>query len=325
MDKFKTVLNIANKKPNLGFGLVALMTAGGEQIFSSVVFKCPCSELNFLYGLVFLLVPALALLLLGYIVSKRTWKLLTGLCQHRAKLFRWKRLAACGMVLFQIGTTAMVAPSCWIAVALLNGNYYECLMSGTNSTYKEHLCGGRKFQAHCQEELHTFPCGKGGSVPPAVRDNVLLTLRAHSQILGWMLISFIMLSNLLLTCVARCTSPISYNQLKFWKAYAEEESNLMDSYAAKHAKELAERNLKSFFKQTPPEDIITPSNRDWEKISHLYKFSTRDHYYSTLHRYVENYKETDDTMMRMASVKSSEPAVDNPAVLSFVDDGKMML
>lgn len=99
----------------------------------------------------------------------------------------------------------------------------------------------------------------------------------------------------------------------------------MDSYAAKHAKELAERNLKSFFKQTPPEDIITPSNRDWEKISHLYKFSTRDHYYSTLHRYVENYKETDDTMMRMASVKSSEPAVDNPAVLSFVDDGKMML
>lgn len=140
-----------------------------------------------------------------------------------------------------------------------------------------------------------------------------------------MLIASIMLSNLLLTCVAQCTSPISYKQLMFWKEYAEEESKLMDSYTAKHAKELAERNLKSFFKQTPPEDIITPSNRDWEKISSLYKFSTKDHYYSTLHRYVENCQETDNRMIRMASVKSSEPADDTPAVLNFVDDGRMAL
>lgn len=99
----------------------------------------------------------------------------------------------------------------------------------------------------------------------------------------------------------------------------------MDSYTAKHAKELAERNLKSFFKQTPPDGIITPSNKDWEKISHLYKFSTKDNYYSTLHRYVENCPGPDDAM-RMASVKSNDtPAIDNPVVLSFVDDGRMML
>lgn len=66
MDKFKTVLNIAGKQTNLGFGLIALLTAGGEQIFSAVVFKCPCNELNFVYGIVFLLVPALALLLHYY-------------------------------------------------------------------------------------------------------------------------------------------------------------------------------------------------------------------------------------------------------------------
>ncbi|KAM7382358.1 hypothetical protein PAMP_002089 [Pampus punctatissimus] len=326
MDKFKTVLNIANKQSNLGFGLIALFTAGGEQMFSSVVFRCPCNELNFLYGLVFLLVPALALLLLGYILSKRAWKLLTGLCRRRAKLCRWRRLTGCGVVLFQITTTAMVAPSSWIAVALLNGNYFECLMTGTNvSAYNKHLCEDSNSQVQCQRELHTFPCGRASSIPQAVREDVLFTLRAQSQILGWTLIAFIMLSNLLLTCMARCTSPISYKQLQFWRAYAEEESTLMNSYAAKHAKELAERNLKSFFKKTPPENIITPSNRDWEKISCLYKFSTKDHYYSTLHRYVENCHETDSRMMRMTSVRSSETADNNPAVLNFVDDGRMTL
>lgn len=134
-----------------------------------------------------------------------------------------------------------------------------------------------------------------------------------------------MLTNLLLTCVARCSSPISYLQLQFWKAYVHEESNLLDSYTAKHAKAFAERNLKSFFEKTPAENFITPSNRDWEKISSLYKFTTKDNYYSTLHRYVENCQETDNGMMRMTSVKSNESVEDNPAVLSFVDDGRMPL
>ncbi|GAA6217450.1 protein FAM26F [Lates japonicus] len=326
MDKFKTILNIANKQTNLGFGLVALLTAGGEQIFSSAVFKCPCNDLNFLYGMVFMLVPALALLLLGYILCKRTWKLLTGLCRHRAKLCRWRRLSAAGMVLFQISTTALVAPSSWIAVALLNGNYYECLMTGTNiSFYNRKLCGDKRSLAQCEKELSRFPCGRDISVPQADREDVLLTLRAQSQILGWLLIAFVMLSNLLVTCLARCTSPISYLQLKFWRAYAQEESCLIDSYTTKHAKQLAERNLNSFFNQTPPEPIKTPSNNDWEKISSLYKFSTKDQYYSTLHQFVENCHDTDNRMMRMASVKSSESVDDNPAVLHFVDEGRMPL
>ncbi|XP_031724454.1 calcium homeostasis modulator protein 6 [Anarrhichthys ocellatus] len=323
MDKFKTVLDFANKQTNLGFGLVALLTAGGEQIFSSAVFSCPCSDLNFFYGMVFLLVPALALLLLGYILSKKASKLLTGACRRGAALCRWRRLIAAGAALIQISTAALVAPSSWIAVALLNGNYYECAMTGNNaSAYARHLCGDKSSRVPCQQQLHRFPCGTGSDVPPVDRKDVLLRLRAHSQILGWLLIASVMLSNLLLSCAARCTSPISYLQLKFWKAYVREESNLIDLYSAKHAKELAERNLKSFFGQKPPEDIITPSCKQWEKISSLYKFSTKGHYYSTLHRYVESWQETDNKMMRMGSVISSEHA-DTPAVLDFVDEGRV--
>ena len=55
-----------------------------------------------------------------------------------------------------------------------------------------------------------------------------------------------MLSNPLVTRLAQCASPISYLQLQFWKAYVEEESSMMESYSANHAKQLAERNLKNF-------------------------------------------------------------------------------
>uniref|UniRef100_A0A8C6SM66 Calcium homeostasis modulator family member 6 n=1 Tax=Neogobius melanostomus TaxID=47308 RepID=A0A8C6SM66_9GOBI len=182
METFKTVINIANN--SLGSGLVALLTAGGEQIFSTVVVKCPCNQLNFIYGLVFLLVPALALLTLGLILSKKTWQLVTGLCSRQEKV-----CGSCGqakslaMVLFQISTMAFMAPVTWIAVALLNGVLTECAMTGTNTTFfNNHLCKGREKEADCVKELHMFPCGKNGTVPKDVREEVLLMLRAESQV-----------------------------------------------------------------------------------------------------------------------------------------------
>ncbi|XP_076004561.1 calcium homeostasis modulator protein 6 [Genypterus blacodes] len=325
MDKFKAVLSIADKQhAQFGFGLVVLLTAGGEQIFSSVVFKCPCNSWNFVYGLVFLLVPALMLLVLGYILSKKTWKLFTGIC-HRKAMCRWRNLAASGMILFHISTAALVAPSSWIAVALLNGNYFECAMTGLNITaHVKHLCRAVTLQDECMKELMKFPCERAVKVSQVDSKSVLLSLRAESQILGWLLISCMLVSNLLLTCVARCNSPISYLQLKFWKTYAQEENNLMDSYSEKHCKVLAERNLKSFFQQLPPEPIITPSNHAWQSISALYRFNTKDHYYSTLHQCVEKHQGAINDM-RMDSVKSGDTSSQPLAVLNFVDEGRMML
>uniref|UniRef100_A0A8C6SQC6 Calcium homeostasis modulator family member 6 n=1 Tax=Neogobius melanostomus TaxID=47308 RepID=A0A8C6SQC6_9GOBI len=325
MDKFKTVINIANKQTSLGFGLVALVTAGGEQIFSTVVFKCPCNQLNFIYGLVFLLVPALALLTLGLIMSKKTWKLVTGLCLHRKKV-----CGSCGqakslaMVLFQISTMAFMAPMTWIAVALLNGVFTECAMTGTNTTLlNNHLCKGREKEADCVKKLHTFPCGKDGTVPKDVREEVLLTLRAESQVLGWLLIASIILSHLVVTCVGRCWSPVSYLQLKFWRLYAQEESSALDSQSAEHARALAKRNIESFFSKTQPEDIQTPSKLDWEKVSSLYKyrFKNKKQHYSNLHHFVEMEMDTQDGLMRNFSVKSTGSNHPIPAALGFVDDG----
>ncbi|KAG7469941.1 hypothetical protein MATL_G00134150 [Megalops atlanticus] len=322
MDKFRTVLNIAQKQQtSLGFGLVALLTAGGEQIFSAVVFRCPCSSWNFVYGTVFLLVPALALLVLGYMISNKTWKLFTGLCRRKPDSRRLKSACAFLKVFLQITTSAMIAPVSWIAVALLNGNYFECAMTGVNVTlFKNHLCLGRS--ADCSKELHKFPCGKS-SVPKPDIDEVMAIIRSESQVLGWLVIASITLGALLLTCVARCRSPVSYVQLKFWRAYAEQECDLMEKYVAQHAQQLAERNVKSFFQQTPPDPMVTPEKQAWEKVSSFFYFSKKNHYYSTLHRYVETCLDPSDT--HRASVRSDAGDMANPTVLGFVDEGKMML
>ena len=100
---------------------------------------------------------------------------------------------------------------------------------------------------------------------------------------------------------------------------------MMESYTEKHAKQLAERNIKSFFNHKKPEVIITPSKKEWEKISSLYKFNTKKLFYSTLHKFVETRQKTPNEMMGRDSVKSTGPATNNPAVLYFVDDGRLAL
>uniref|UniRef100_A0A4W5NYN1 Calcium homeostasis modulator family member 6 n=1 Tax=Hucho hucho TaxID=62062 RepID=A0A4W5NYN1_9TELE len=257
MDMFKTVLKIVQKQQtSLGFGLFALFTAGGENIFSSVVFKCPCSGWNFSYGMGFLLVPALALLVLGYIMSNKTWKLFTGLCLRKSKCCHFKYFSACGVVFFQITITAVVAPVRWIAVAF----------------------------PQCQNELNKFPCGRATH-----GDEWKTAFLYHLRVLGWLLIASIMVFNLLLTCFTRCNSPVSYLQLKFWRVYAQRESDLLESYTADQVPLCKLFSVKSFFQQMTPEPVTTPANQAWEKISSFYRFSTRDHYYSILHKYVEKY------------------------------------
>lgn len=181
MDKLKPLLTFTQKQQtNLGFGLIALLTAGSEHIFSVFAFKCPCNDWNFIYGNVCLLVPALALLILSYMLSNKTWKLFTGLCHRRSKLCRFSYSFGFLCVFMQITTTAMIAPLSWIAVALLRGVYFECSMTGANITlFRHHLC--KEQFPHCWKELEKFPCD-GTSIPQSERVAVLAIIRAESQV-----------------------------------------------------------------------------------------------------------------------------------------------
>uniref|UniRef100_A0A8C9PQD6 Calcium homeostasis modulator family member 6 n=1 Tax=Spermophilus dauricus TaxID=99837 RepID=A0A8C9PQD6_SPEDA len=294
MEKFKTVLDLHLRHSSaLGYGLVTLLTASGERIFSAVVFQCPCSATwNLPYGLVFLLVPALVLFLLGYMLSARTWRLLTGCCRHLEPALRLGLpvgASACALPPGLYAERSHVAPTDWLRSKVL----------------EPYLCRNR---TGCTDQLPLVPCSKDQK---SDLQDLLKELKAQSQVLGWIIIAVVIIVVVILTSVCRCLSPVSFLQLKFWKIYLENEQEIFKSQAKEHATELAKENVKCFFERSHPKEYNTPSIKDWQQISTLYTFNPKDQYYSMLHKYVNRKEESD-------SIKSSEGDEMLP-VLGFVD------
>ncbi|XP_074539187.1 calcium homeostasis modulator protein 5-like isoform X2 [Halichoeres trimaculatus] len=275
-----------NQKATIGYSFMALLTIGGERVFSMVSFQCPCNrEQNFAYGIIFLLGPAMVLLVLGLFFSTRLWRLYTGCCLNPMKLCPRGNFLGCLRAFTSIFTGACVAPIMWLCVALLNGTFYECAVSGLdNNLVTRHFCKNKT--ALCREELAQVPCDRY-KLTGAERMELLLMFRAQSQILGWSLIILAVVVGLLGTCYKNCRSKVSYLQLTFWKRYVEKEKEHFDAFAVEYATKLAERNLKSFFENTNPDPFPFPNHRAWEEISAHYTFSRSEQCYSTLQRYVE--------------------------------------
>nr|XP_028577533.1 calcium homeostasis modulator protein 6 [Podarcis muralis] len=309
MDKFRTVFDFClNHQKALGYGAVSLLTVGSERIFSAVVFRCPCNSWNMLYGLVFLLVPALILFLLGFLLSSQSWKILTGSCApnrlcrcpHGTRFRHY--LKVLGLVIVR----ASVAPLTWIAVALLGSRFYECAVSGS-SAMQAYMCKGKGHE--CVEKMPQVPC-QSGTATSEMQD-MLMSLQAQSQVLGWSLIASVFLLALVSTCISRCCSPVSILQLAFWKVYLEQEQQLFEQKAKDHAAKLAERNVKCFFDSTELDEFPTPSAKEWHGISSLFTFNPKKDYYSMMHKYVSSKTNT-------GSLRSVEGDT-VPCCLGFVD------
>ncbi|KAM9234696.1 LOW QUALITY PROTEIN: calcium homeostasis modulator protein 6 [Dugong dugon] len=305
MEKFQTVLSLYQKHHNaIGYGLMTFLTASGERVFSTVVFSCPCSATwNLPYGLVSLLVPALGLFFLGYMLSARTWRLFTSCCAPAG------RTACCAglhgaVVCTQLSAASALAPLTWVAVALLGGAFYEC--AARSAPFAQRLCRGR--DPSCVAQLPLVPCKQANM--SKVQD-LLKDLRAESQVIGWILIAIVIIILLAFTSLMRCTSPVSYLQLEFWKIYMKQEENILKTQATAHATVLAKENVKSFFDGSHPKEYNTPSIKDRQQISSLYTFNPKDQYYSMLHKYVNRKEESH-------SITSAEGDVMVP-VLDFVD------
>lgn len=181
MDGIQTVLKfLINQKTAIGYSFMALLTVGSERLFSVVAFKCPCSSENFMYGLVFLFAPALVLLVIGYFLNSRTWKLFTGCFLNPRKIFPKGNSCRFFYVFGQITLHALIAPVMWLSVALLNGTFYECAMSGLqNPGYLNVLCKNKSVK--CWEELYKVVCDKT-TMSFAESEELKLTLQAQSQV-----------------------------------------------------------------------------------------------------------------------------------------------
>ncbi|XP_014819895.1 PREDICTED: protein FAM26F [Calidris pugnax] len=310
MNKLRGVIDFCLRHQTaVGYGIVSLLTAASEQIFSSVVFKCPCNSGNLLYGSVFLLVPAFILFLFGYMVNAKMWRLLTGSCpqEKRCSCSSWRTGTQCCFLLLPVTARTLVAPLTWIAVALLTASFYECAASGT-SLIKNLMCKGKDEK--CHEALVRIPCDER-ILQKTNFSTEFPSLQAQSQLIGWFLIVIIATMALILTCVNRCCSPVSYLQFKFWKIYLKKEQELFETKAKEHATRLAEINMKCFFEATDPVPFYTPSREDWWKISVMYSLSSQEQYYSMIHKYVNTNRGSGIRLERRDQ---------NLPVLGFVDE-----
>ncbi|XP_073483224.1 calcium homeostasis modulator protein 5 [Aquarana catesbeiana] len=276
----------AEKKYAIGCGFLTLITVGSQQLFSPIVFQCPCNEHNLMYGFIFLLAPAIILTITGYFLSSRTWKFFTGCCLNPVKMCPNGNRCQGLHVFVQLTRNALIVPVIWISIALLHGSFYACAMSGwQNPNYIQYLC---KYKSeHCQKQLYKVTCNRT-AMPGNETQEVVLLLQAQSQVIGWCLIAILASLALLCACWSRCRSNVSSVQTVFWKMYVNKEKEKFDELAQEYATKLAERNLRSFFENKDPGDFKLPNNKAWEKISALYTFNPDYQYYSTLHRFVEH-------------------------------------
>lgn len=177
---------LKGKEVVIANAIIAILTIGGQQLFSFFTFSCPCHVgQNLIYGLAFLGVPALILLVVGYALNNQTWRLVTGKRSPLRAEGTQNQLLQCKLtcfVLCSITGRALVAPVTWLAVTLINGSYYVCAMSEYVSVYY-YGANPNVTASERKQILAAFPCSQ--LVPPELsraRDEVILLLRYQSQV-----------------------------------------------------------------------------------------------------------------------------------------------
>ncbi|XP_006089239.1 calcium homeostasis modulator protein 4 [Myotis lucifugus] len=255
--------------------LIAALTLGGQQLFSSSTFRCPCQVgKNFYYGSAFLVIPALILLVAGYALRSQMWTISSDYCCHCAPPLRriglLERKLAC-LRFFSITGRALVAPLTWLVATLMTGTYYECAASEFVTV--DHYPVFDNISASKREEiLAGFPCCKSApSDITLVRDEVALLHRYQSQMLGWILITLATIITLLSCCLVRCCSPLTSLQHCYWTNHLRNEKELFEQAAEQHSRLLIMQRIRKLFGFVPGNEdvkhIRIPSCQDWKDIS----------------------------------------------------------
>ncbi|XP_057596275.1 calcium homeostasis modulator protein 4 [Hippopotamus amphibius kiboko] len=255
--------------------LIAALTFGGQQLFSSFTFRCPCQVgKNFYYGSAFLVIPALILLVAGFALRSQTWTITNAYCcsciPPPRRISPLERKLAC-LRFFSITGRALVAPLTWLAVTLLTGTYYECAASELAPV--DHYRVFDNLSASKREEiLAGFPCRKSASPDMIlVRDEVALLHRYQSQMLGWILIILATIAVLVSCSLVRCCSPFTSLQHCYWNNHLRNERELFEQAAAQHSRFLILQRIRKLFGFIPGNEdvrhIRIPSCQDWKEIS----------------------------------------------------------
>lgn len=159
MDKFRMMFQFlqANQESFMN-GICGIMALASAQLYSTFEFTCPClAEYNYAYGVGILIIPPLWFFMLGYVLNNNIsmlteeWKRPVGERQKERTVLRY--------MLCSMTQRALIAPSVWIAVTLMDGKSFLCAYS-TKVDLSRFLNRSHVFMTDEEHErlLATIPC-----------------------------------------------------------------------------------------------------------------------------------------------------------------------
>ncbi|XP_056113063.1 calcium homeostasis modulator protein 2-like [Rhinichthys klamathensis goyatoka] len=235
-------LYIKSKDAMVFNGLIGLGTVVGQTAYNILAFDCPCSpKKNYLYGLAAIGVPALAFFVIGVMLNRNTWDVVS---ECRTRKCRKLSVTAAFALLGSTVGRAVVAPITWSVISLLRGVAYVCAFS----EFVDPL-SLNNFSSYTPgpEIMARFPCKDVPAPFMNYSGEVERQLKYESQLLGWLLVGIISLSVFLLLCLKNCFSTLGYHQEAYWSQYRSSEQALFQRTAEVHAKYNAAENVKNFF------------------------------------------------------------------------------
>ncbi|KAL0964381.1 hypothetical protein UPYG_G00323050 [Umbra pygmaea] len=276
-------------------GLIALGTVASSTMYNIFAFDCPCSTgRNHIYGMAAIGVPALVLYLVGIMLNKSTWNLVS---ECRLRSCRKISGAAAFAVLGSVIGRATVAPVTWTVISLLQGEAYVCALSEfVDPSSLEDFPPEQGL-----EVMARFPCKT--AVPQRLQSfipEIQRRLKYESQLLGWLLVAVMAVVLFLLLCMKRCCSPLGHQQEAYWSQFRSNESRLFQETADLHSRILAAESVKSFFgfvalekedeEQMAKHQKANPiSSTEWNRITGVYLY--RENYglplYSRLNKWAK--------------------------------------
>lgn len=141
-------------------GICGIMALASAQLYSTFNFTCPClPEYNYAYGVGLMIVPPLWFFMLGYVLNNNIsvlteeWKRPIGQRQKETTVLRY--------MLCSMTQRALIAPSVWIAVTLMDGKSFLCIYS-TRLDLSQFLNRSEVLMSDKDLEkiLATIPCEK---------------------------------------------------------------------------------------------------------------------------------------------------------------------
>ncbi|XP_076808327.1 calcium homeostasis modulator protein 5-like [Clavelina lepadiformis] len=252
----KISISISSQKRAIVNVIIMGLTAAAERIISVTAFRCPCitqteldsGETNYWYGVAYFAAPAVVLFLLAVLVGVNIWIGFNGCCRrafpkrqceehcvsceyHDCSNF-CKQLCCCSCndksksawcFFFKNIAHALIAPSAWLSLALLDGNSLACAII----PLPYFLIGNET----CDE------------VTTLKNSDDYNDKRGQLQAIGWGLIAGLFLLTAVTYTCSHCCSSKTYFQHKFQSMYRRKEQQALEEEI--HGNENTDEKIKN--------------------------------------------------------------------------------